>query len=69
VKEKTMNAESVPAKPTSVTELSEEDLERVAGGASPITPTIVVVTMGGGAVISGVGTAIVSSVTITEEGW
>ncbi len=64
-----MNAESVPAKPASATDLSEKDLERVAGGVSPITPTIVVVTFGSGAGDYSTATVIVLSVGLTEEGW
>jgi hypothetical protein len=57
----------LPAKPLSPVELSDADLVKVAGGATPMAPTLFLATL----VVSGVvsGSAVSAPVTVVEGGW
>ena|SRR5271170_8308459 len=54
----------LPAKPANTNELSEEDLEKIAGGASPLTLSIVVTIAA--SVSAGVSASVVVSF---DKGW
>lgn len=58
----------LPPKPANAGELSEQDLEQVAGGA---TPTLAITLAVSGAVISGVsaGASVSAQKTVEDKGW
>jgi hypothetical protein len=58
----------LPAKPAGANELSEKDLERVAGGSAETLYILAVVTISGS--VSGISAGVAAGVTITlHEGW
>jgi hypothetical protein len=58
----------LPAKPANANELSEEDLEKVAGGATPTLVTLVTATIS--AAVSGSAGSVSASASLTlNQGW
>jgi hypothetical protein len=55
----------LPAKPANTGELSEADLEKVAGGGTPLAVASAVTWMA----VSGVAASAVASISVIESGW